>query len=116
MNHTTHMIKIPLLNKEIEKPQYIIAGEISVTWNYKTGEVEDLIDFNLIFELINNKSFHITICAGDHPEAFEMLEKIIGMDPKELTEGLECEPPDGTQDRQDYNEMLDDFYPPLPRG
>jgi len=97
-----------------------ITGSLEVVWNHRTGEPTDVAGFEIFVEHNGD-----TICfqsAEQHTgssEIVEILEEILGESLVNAARNhCDHEPPtDGTiQEQIDYQDLWDDFYPPIPRG
>ena len=94
-----------------------VEGTIDIVWDYKHSTVTDVV------------AYEITVTIGKEVMAFqggfhtkfinETVETVLGVSIENIAEAhCECKPPtDGSvQDEADYQENIDDFYPPMPRG
>ena len=119
-----------VLNKET-RSSVALTGDIEVIWNHRTGDVTDVLGFEIWLTFFNEREpkgniycDQMELTTGIDSEGksplWDFLTNLIPYNTiVELAqEYCEHEPPtDGTlQDEIDYQENLDDFYPPIPRG
>lgn len=97
-----------------------IKGHLEVIWNHRTGDVTDVVGFELSMNCGNDD---MDFTTGERSPAnnaiWSTVEKLLGDTLINIAqEHCEHEPPtDGSiQEQIDYQENLDDFYPPIPRG
>lgn len=97
-----------------------VSGSLEVIWNHKTGEPTDVVGFELFMECGDDNMFFTTGFRSLGTNAVWLtVEKLLGDTLVNIAKGhCDHEPPtDGTiQEQIDYRELLDDFYPPMPRG
>jgi len=106
--------------KKGERPFPHITGSLEVVWNHKTGEPLDVVGFEIFIEHSGDSiCFQSAEQYTGNSEIIKILEEILGESLVNAARNhCEHEPPtDGTMEEQeDYRELLDDFYPPMPRG
>ena len=97
-----------------------VEGHLDVVWNHRTGDVEDVVGFEL-FMYCDSDSMSFT--SGEDTAGITAVwvtvesllqDKLINI----AKEYCEHEPPtDGTIEEQiAYGKLFDDFYPERPRG
>jgi len=98
-----------------------VEGSLDLVFNHRTGDVTDVVGFEIFMYCKDKDSMSFTSgsqSTGSSP-VWYALEKILGDTLVNIAkEHCDHEPPtDGTlEEQQDYEELLDDFYPPMPRG
>ena len=97
-----------------------VEGSLEVVWNHRTGEPTDIAGFELFMDCgTDNMSFSTGINSPGLNAVWLTVEKLLGDKLINIAkEYCDHEPPtDGTiQEQIDYQENLNDFYPPMPRG
>ena len=97
-----------------------ITGSLQVIWNHRTGDVEDVVGFEIFVEHNEDSiCFQSSEKHAGNSEVVEILEEILGESLIYAARNhCDHEPPtDGTfKEQQDYQKLFDDTYPPMPRG